>query len=66
MGKGQLVMDKRYLYSCLGKHLNLVRGVVLASCHVAEVDHVAEGGHNRVEEEAQSQKDEEMFSPRLQ
>ena len=43
---------KMYLYSCLGKHLNLVRGVVLASGHVAEVDHVAEGGHNRVEEEA--------------
>ena len=58
MGIEQLVT-----VSCLCKHLNLVRGVVLASSHVAEVDHVAKGGHNRVEEEAQSQKDEEMLSP---
>ena len=55
MGNEQLIMGKRYLYSCLCKHLNLVRGVILASGHVAEVDHVSYGRHDGVEEEAQSQ-----------
>ena len=55
-----------YLYSCLGKHLNLMRCGILASSHVAEVEQVAEGGDDRVEEEAQPQKQQELFPPRLQ
>ena len=37
-----------------------------ASSHVAEVEQVAEGGDDRVEEEAQPQKQQELVSPRLQ
>ena len=39
---------------------------ILASSHVAEVEQVAEGGDDRVEEEAQPQKQQELVSPRLQ
>ena len=52
--------------SCLGKHLDLVRCGIPASSHVAEVEQVAEGGDDRVEEEAQPQKQQELVSPRLQ
>ena len=59
-------MGKKCFFSCLDKHLNIVWGVLPACRHVAEVDHVSQGRHDRVKEEAQSKKDEEMLSPWLQ
>ena len=46
------------MLSCLGKHINLVRGVVYECGNRAEVFHVSYGQQDGVEEEAQSQKDE--------
>ena len=46
----------------LSKHLNLVRCLVLAPGHVAEVDQIPNGWHNWVEEEAEAQEDEEVPS----
>ena len=48
--------------SHLSKHLNLVRCLVLAPGHVAEVDQIPDGWHNWVEEEAEAQQDEEVPS----
>ena len=55
----------RYIVSYifhLSKHLNLVRCLVLAPGHVAEVDQIPDGWHNWVEEEAEAQQDEEVPS----
>ena len=56
---------KKYIVSYifhLSKHLNLVRCLVLAPGHVAEVDQIPDGWHNWVEEEAEAQEDEEVPS----
>ena len=55
----------RYIVSYifhLSKHLNLVRCLVLAPGHVAEVDQIPDGWHDWVEEEAEAQEDEEVPS----